>query len=173
VTSRRPGPLLALVWVGGVVLATATGLLAVRLVADQVGDPAVPVLSSGDVAKALAATTPTPAPTRSAAPSPSPAVRSPAPDRSPAATSTRPAAARVRVFTSAGGSVGARCRGRTPERVYATPAQGYRLDESSIEGGVLEVRFESDRTRVRLEIACASSGPVLAEQRTEPRHGGD
>ena len=170
-TPRRPVPLLALVWVGGVVLATGTGLLAVRLVASQVGDPALPVMSGADVARALVAATrsPSPAATRSPTPSP-PGARPSSPGAGPA--SPRPAAAPVRVFTSQGGSVGARCRSGVPERVYATPAQGYSLDESSVEGGVLEVRFESDSTRVRLEIGCGAGGPVLVGRRTQPRSGG-
>jgi hypothetical protein len=38
--------LLVVFWVAAVVVATAVGVLAVRLVAQQVGEPAVPVLSS-------------------------------------------------------------------------------------------------------------------------------
>ena len=142
----RRAPLVVAVWAAGVVLATGTGLLAVRLVADAVGDPAVPVLSAEDV--------------RDATPPARPAPSLAAP---PAAAPAAP----VRVFSSTGGSVGVRCRGTLPEPVYATPAQGWALDESGLEGTALEVRFESGRTRARLTIGCRSGAPTLLERRTD------
>ena len=145
---------LVAVWLGGVLLATAGGLLAVRLVADQVGDPPVPVLDRKDVTTALQ----------------TPTARPSAP-----ATATRPTttggASAVRSFSSSGGSVGVRCRGTVPERVYATPAQGYRLDESEVEGSALEVRFTSSSTRVRVEVGCGSGRPVLLERRADEAGG--
>jgi hypothetical protein len=178
--------LLAAVWLGGVVLATGTGLLAVRLVAAQVGEDAVPVLSADDVGHALASESASPravvpaastSPAKSARPTTSSRpVSSTAPTRasSPAPRRTAAAsAAPVRSFSSDGGSVGARCRGAVPEQVYATPAQGYRLDQSSVQGDILEVRFESSSTKVRLEIGCRSGTPYLADRRTDTSGSGD
>ena len=150
--SVRRAPLLVAVWVAGVALATGTGLLAVGLVADAVGDPAVPVLSAEDV--------------RNATPSPQPS-----PTRGSVAPS-RPGPSPARVFTSAGGTVAVRCSGSVPEQVYATPAQGWVLDETSREGSTLETRFESGRTRVRMTVGCSGGGPVLLDSRTDSRGPG-
>jgi hypothetical protein len=58
-------------------------------------------------------------------------------------------------------------------KVYATPAQGYNLDETSGDGSeVLEVRFASGRTRARLSISCSTGSPVLAESRVDTSGGG-
>jgi hypothetical protein len=175
---RRPAVLLLAFWLGGVVLATGTGLLGVRLVAARVGDPAVPVLSARDVRRDLATATPRPsappahASPRSVAPPPTVVPASPG---APVATS-RPAAAprpAVRAFTSSGGSVGVRCSGTTPERVYASPAQGYQLDDASVHDNLLEVRFDNDRNDVRLQISCSTGTPVLVQQRSDGKGGGN
>lgn len=166
--SGRPAPLLLAIWLAAVLVATTVGVAAVRLVADQVGDPAVPVLSSKEVGAALTAT---PRPSPSARPG---TTASPLPTRSPTRSPAGPARSAVMVFTSQGGTVGVRCRGTAAERVYSTPAQGYVLDETSVNGNVLEVRFRSadGRTRVRLEISCGSGTPVLVERRVDTSGGG-
>jgi hypothetical protein len=176
----RPAVLLLSFWLGGVVLATGTGLLGVRLVASRVGDPAAPVLSAGDVRRGLASPVPSPraAPASPRPVAPSPRVSAPSPAASltignpaPHAPSAAPPA--VRAFTSAGGSVGVRCRGTTPERVYATPAQGYQLDDASLHGALLEVRFDNDRNEVRLQISCSTGKAVLVQQRNDSKGGND
>src|SRR5688500_17163126 len=116
----RSRVLLVLVWVAGAVVATSIGLLAVRQVASSVGDPAVPVQSGGGIPTATAAASPPVSP-----------------PSSPTATATSAS------FRSAGGTVGAQCSGTTPSLLYATPADGYALDERSVEGVELEVRFEA------------------------------
>ena len=94
--------LLALVWLLGVALATGTGLLAVRLVAEQVGDDALPTvdvraaLSGGPVLTTGGTTVPVVRP--SAAPRPT-GTRPTSASR-PAAT-TRPAPQPTEVRTSA------------------------------------------------------------------------
>lgn len=157
VPSRRTTGVLVAFWLAAAVLATGVGVLAVRLVARQVGDPAVPVLSSRDIARA-----PSPTPPAAASASPTRTVPAATPRALPATTP----------FSTTGGAVGVRCRGPVPERVYATPAQGWMLDETSVEGGVLEVRFTQGRTRSRISIACRDGAPVAAERRVDSSGGG-
>lgn len=151
-------------WLAAVVAATGVGVVAVRLVARQVGDRAVPALSPDDVRRVLSSASPTSsaAPLHSATPTglPTPPVASP--------HSSSP----TRAFSTTGGSVGVRCLGTTPQRVYWTPAQGWVLDESATEGSVLEVRFRQGRTRSRLSISCSSGAPVVVGQRVDSRGGG-
>lgn len=142
--------LLVLVWVAGAVVATSIGLLAVRQVASSVGDPAVPVLSDGGV--------PTGQPS---------AVPSPLPSPSPIESSAPAVATTSASFRSAGGTVGVRCSGATPSLLYATPADGYALDERSVEGSELEVRFEAGERRVKVTIGCVSGRPQLVDEETD------
>ena len=147
--------LLVLVWIAGAVVATSIGLLAVRQVASSVGDPAVPVLPDGGV-RPTAAPTAIPSAAPSAAPSPSRSLPS-----SPAAATTSAS------FRSAGGTVGVQCSGATPSLLYATPADGYALDERSVDGSELEVRFEAGERRVKLTISCAGGQPRLVEEEAD------
>ncbi|MCW2615492.1 MAG: hypothetical protein JWN08_2486 [Frankiales bacterium] len=155
------GPLLLLVvWLAGVVVATSVGVLAVRLVAEQVGDPAVPPLSASAAA---------------AAPTPGRSATGPAGSTAPSVTAdpSRPAAAGTAAFRSPGGTVGLQCTGTTAQLLYATPADGYALDERSVSGSGVEVRFEGRGTRVRMELSCADGTPRLVDVRTDDRSGGD
>lgn len=158
--TSRSRLLLVLVWLVGAVVATSIGLLAVGQVASQVGDPAVPVLSDGGAAAATptSAASPERSPTASAAASPN--VAPPAPS---AVAPVRRSAS----FRSAGGTVGVQCSGSAPSLVYATPADGYSLDERSIEGSKLEVRFESGDRRVKMTIRCANGQPRLVDVKTD------
>ena len=146
--------LLLVVWLIGAALATATGLMAVRLVANQVGDQAVPTLSSSDVAGALsaAASAPTPESTVTATPPSLPTTSAVPGAPSPPVT-----------FTTAGGVVGAQCAAEVPALLYATPAPGYALHETELEGGVLSVRFEGEDARSRLDIGCRDGTAALLE----------
>lgn len=147
--------LLAAVWAAGAAVAVGTGLLAVDLVGAQVGDPVVPPLSAEAARSVTAGPGTTPAspppasPGRTATPGPS------ATTRPPAATGPR-----TRTFTVAGGTVGVRCDGATPRLLYATPAQGYRVDQSKAEGGRVEVRFRSEEDDSRLRVVCVSGTPT-------------
>jgi len=172
--------LLALVWLAGVVVATSVGVLAVRLVAAQVGDPAVPALSAAAAASALpgapGSSTGPPAPTPSTGaglPTTAP------PTTGPAATPSAPAPSPAgpppvtRAFGSAGGELGVQCAGPAARLLYATPAAGYAVEERSSSGTEAEVRFEGGGTRVRLRVSCESGQPRLVEQRTDPAGGGE
>ena len=153
---RRPLVLL-LVWFSGVALATVTGLLAVRLVAAQVGDASVPVLSLADVERALAATAP---PVEPALP--------PGASGSPVSA----AASEPVTFSVVGGTVSAVCTGTTATLVYATPEQGFQLEERSAQGTRLEVRFRGASSRSRLTVDCSTGTPVEQERRVDA-DGGD
>jgi hypothetical protein len=167
--SSRVPLLLVLVWLGGLLVATSVGLLAVRLVGDQVGDPAVAPLSA--VAAASAAATgpsrPSPAPLSDAPPSTAP---TPGPSGAPSPSA---AVGAPRTFTTSGGTLGVQCAGTALRLLYATPAQGYALDERAVSGPEAEVRFEGRGTRVRVRLSCATGAPQLVEQRTDPDGGGD
>ena len=144
---------LSLVWLTGTLAATSVGVLAVHQVAEQVGDPAVPPL----------AVTPTGAPSAPVAPSPGAGT--------PAVVPTTPERLASLTFRSTGGTVGAQCAGSVPRLLYAAPADGYALDESSVEGVELEVRFESESARARLTISCAGATPRLVDDRVDARSG--
>lgn len=163
-----PRLLLVLVWIAGAVVATSIGLLAVRQVASSVGDPAVPVLSDGGVPTTQPGPTASPGITSppTGGPSPvtslSPSVVAPTPVRS-----TRPPARASASFRSQGGTVGVQCAGATPSLLYATPADGYALDERSVEGSELEVRFEAGQRRVKLTLSCATGSPRLVDEEVD------
>lgn len=166
--TSRSRLLLVLVWLAGAVVATSIGLLAVRQVASSVGDPAVPVLSDGGVPAGQPGPTAgsssgfTPPTTAGPVTPPSPPVVAPSPVRS-----TRPTARTSASFRSQGGTVGVQCSGATPSLLYATPADGYALDERSVEGSDLEVRFEAGERRVKLTISCASGSPRLVDEEVD------
>jgi hypothetical protein len=150
-TSRLRAPLLlGLVWLLGAVVATSVGVLAVRQVAAQVGDPAVPPVTTQT------------APARTTPPT-TPPVTAPGAQATAAPTATR-------TFTSPAGTLGAQCAGTTARLLYATPADGYAVDEQSVSGSELEVRFEGRGVRVRTSVSCASGRPELLEQRTDERN---
>jgi hypothetical protein len=158
-----PRPLLlAAVWVAGMCVAVSAGLLVVRLVADQVGESPVSSIGPNEVPGPTtppSTVAPTAVVTKTAAPTRS---RPPASSRPTSPTVSPPA-----TFSSAGGSLAVRCRGRAAELVYASPQHGWALDEQEVSGSEVEVRFERDRTTVRLKVACESRRPVLLERRTE------
>ena len=173
------------VWLAGTVLATGTGLLAVRTVATQVGDPTVPVLRGDDVAQALDApgdAIPAPAASGGAGPRPSstavpsssaPAASPPpAPASSPSAAGRAPASSAPATFRSSGGAVGVQCVGATARLLFATPALGYALEQRSASGSTVTVRFEASASRSRLRVGCATGRPVLIESRDDSRGGG-
>jgi hypothetical protein len=87
--------------------------------------------------------------------------------------STAPAVPTTRTFATAAGTLGVQCTGTVLRLLYATPAQGYALDERSVSGTEAEVRFRGDGARVRARLSCATGLPRLVEQRTDPDGGGD
>ncbi len=84
--TRRHASLLVGVWMGGVVLATGVGVLAVDLVRDEVGDPPTQTVSARDVGRALAGGAHLAVPRQPLPPSagPVPAAAAPPPGGAPA-----------------------------------------------------------------------------------------
>lgn len=165
---RRPLALVA-VWVAGALVATATGVLAVRQVATSVGDDSPPPLTAAGVETELGSASPSAAaapttpstPSTPTTPTSGPTTASPAPATSPAAPPAPPPPAPVsRSFSSRGGSVGVSCTGSTPELVFATPAQGWAVDEQEVEREHVEVRFVGPG-EVRMRVSCGPDGPVV------------
>lgn len=164
---RRPLALVV-VWTAGALVATGTGVLAVRQVADRVSDPAPAPLSPGGVETALAEAsltrTPSATPVESASPTAVPATPAPPtatsqPVASPP-SSPAPPAATARSFANEGGSIGVACDGGLPRLVYVTPAQGWSVDDRREDAERVEVRFRSDDGDARLRVVCGPGGPV-------------
>lgn len=194
-----PRPLLlAVVWLVGVALAIGTGLLAVRLVGDQVGDAPQSVLSQADLREAAAQTptsrtaapvatttqpvrspsvAPTAAPSRRARPPIAPTSRPTGavtrePTRPPSPGPTRgPVTSAPRTFSITGGTLSVRCAGTAGQLVYAAPAPGWGLDEQSVSGPQVEVRFASADTRSRITVTCVTGTPVEKERRVDGDSG--
>ena len=131
--------LLSALWASAAALATGVGLVAVHLVAGQVGDQVSSPLNDAGVQHALSGVTPTPTPAA--------ASRTPRPQ----ATSTTAAQGELRTVRTRGGVVGARCEEGQPRLVYASPAQGWRTDRSRD----TLVRFVSARQAVTVRLSCA------------------
>ncbi|MCW2598469.1 MAG: Septum formation initiator [Frankiales bacterium] len=142
--TRRGLLLLVAVWAVGAVLATSVGLIAVRLVRDQVGDPATQPLSAAEVKRAVASASAVPRPTAR----PSRPTRTTGPARAP----------QRRTFSTAGGTVAVQCSGGRPSLIYAVPAAGWSVDKQESQPTGVEVRFRADKGDVRLRIGCSSTG---------------
>jgi hypothetical protein len=127
-------------WLAAALVATAVGVAAVSLLGEGISDSAARPLSQDEVRRALARSTP--GPTGPATPS----------------AGTGPA----RSFTTAGGTVVARCAGAQATLVYWTPAQGFHA-EDVVRGPAptASLKFESDDGEIRVGIDCASGTPRL------------
>jgi hypothetical protein len=146
--------LLGALWAAAAVIATAVGLLAVRLVAGDLGGSVASPLTGEEVQQALssgtASSTPSTRPTPHGSRTPSPTA---GPSRTAAPRGVVVGA--VRTVRTTGGTVSARCEAGSPELLYATPADGWRTKDSSD----TRVRFERGDTRITVRLAC--SGAVL------------
>jgi len=134
----------AVAWVLACVAALAVGLTAVNAIGTGLLGPADEPLTSGQGDAALASATAGPSAVPSAAPSP-------APD----------AAGLPEVVATAGGTVIARCRDGSAEVVSAAPAQGFRVQQETEDGGP-RVRFRDGGTRYEITLSCAGDRPVAA-----------
>lgn len=132
------GPLLlGGLWAASAALAVGVGLVAVDLVAGEVGEDVASPLSDEAVRGALGTANPSPS---RATPSATPSRHAePDADDGP-----------LRTITTTGGVVSARCHEAEPRLVYASPAEGYRTDRSGNE----LVRFESSRRTITVRLSC-------------------
>lgn len=170
--TRRGTLLLVAVWLVGALLATTVGVLAVRQVRVEVGDPGSQPLSASDVRRAVAGATPTrpgatpPATTRppaTQAPGGPVATRSaPTATHRPTSPPSPPAAAQSRTFQTEGGSVAVQCTGTRPSLVYVLPASGWSVDEQESHADRVEVRFRSDEREAEISVVCSASGTPVA-----------
>jgi hypothetical protein len=129
--------LLGALWACAAALATGVGLVAVHVVAGQVGDQVTSPLDDKSVQQALAGVTPSATPTTSPSPR-------------PRATAPAVATGELRTVHTRGGVVGARCEDARPHLVYASPAQGWRTDRTRD----TVVRFVSSRQVVTVRLSC-------------------
>jgi hypothetical protein len=147
--ASRHALLIGALWLAAATAATSVGVVAVRLVADQVGDDVSAPLSSTGVRQALSSVSPTPEPSEEAA-------------EEPAEESHE---GRVRTVTTEGGVVSGRCLGTTPTLLYATPADGYRTERTSAQGAAL-VRFVGSSRQVTLTLTCREDD-LRVDKRTD------
>ena len=151
---RRPARAisLALLWTASVVAATAVAMTAVGAIGNGIVDPGQAPLSSEEVDARLAAAgaaAPVTGVPSTGAPGPAtPAPAVPAPSASDPVTD---------VVGSPGGTAVARCTAGRVEILSVSPAQGFQVHGSDDPG---RVRFESDRGRVEMRIACVDGRPV-------------
>ncbi|WP_169946012.1 septum formation initiator [Microbispora sp. H11081] len=143
-------------WLLAAALATGAGVAVLGLFGRPLTGPAERPMTAEEIRVALARDTP-------AAPSAGPGAvpeRSPGqatPDATPDAT---PVTGR-KLITTAAGSVIARCDGGLARLQSWTPGQGYEVDD--VDPGPDDdamVRFESDETKVEIEVRCAGGVPV-------------
>jgi len=172
-------------WVIGATTATALCMLAVSFIDRDMTTNRGPVLSGDDVARSLAEppssavgsgpqTTPAPnTPTAAGVPGTAPdtaanQLSNTAPGSSasaPHAPST--AASSVRVLSSPGGTVSARCEGTQAYLISWSPGQGYRVAGSQRgPARVATVVFAGQTSSISLRVRCSNGIPT-------PSTGGD
>jgi hypothetical protein len=107
---------------------------------------------------------------------PAPAAPTPEPEPEPEPDSSGPSAPEPQAtfgptttYNLQGGSIGVRCAGTTIELVYSSPAPGFTADVNSSGPQQVDVRFESDEHRSRINVQCPSGSPVVVDEREEPR----
>ena len=137
-TSRRRALLLVAGWVVAVVAAGWLSWTAIDAAGRQVVGPVVP---AGPASSAT----------------PSPAV-SPSPTESPStsATSATSAETSQRTVSTRGGTLAASCPAGAASVLYATPADGWRVEVEQ-EGVEAHVDFRRGEDRVRVRLDCAAS----------------
>jgi hypothetical protein len=129
-------------WVVAVSVALVVGLTAVGAIGSGLLGAAQQPMTPAQVTAALASTDP-PAPVAPA----------------PAAPSAAPAAAAPDVIATAGGTVLAHCTAGVAEVVSATPAQGFRVQTESEDGGP-RVRFRAGHERYEVNVRCVAGRAV-------------
>ncbi|WP_329102391.1 septum formation initiator [Micromonospora sp. NBC_01699] len=160
-------------WLAAAVAATVTGLGAVELIGTGIAGPAGPVVDERDLARDLAAaadapsgpvqppigTPPAGTPTAGPSSTGAPSTVDPSSTGAPSTAGTGGAGTRT-PFATTGGTVVARCDGRTVSLVLWTPAQGYAVKQ--VDPGPddrAEVTFEGRAGRVEVRVSCPAGRP--------------
>jgi hypothetical protein len=159
-------------WLAAAAAATATGLVAVQLIGTGITGPAGPVVDQREVARELAAASAAPSgpvpPSTGTPPAGTPSTGSPLSGSPSAGTPSTGAPATTGTpgsgtpFVTVGGTVVARCDGRTVSLVIWAPAQGYAVKQ--VDAGPddrAEVTFEDGGGRVRVRVICVAGKPTL------------
>ncbi|GGO25079.1 hypothetical protein GCM10010116_50340 [Microbispora rosea subsp. aerata] len=145
-------------WLLAAALATGAGVAVLGLLGRPLTGPAERPMTAEEVRVALARDTAAPlppGPTSTAVPTRSPGDATP-----PVVPSAAPVTGRKLISTGAG-SVIAWCDGGLARLQSWTPGQGYETDD--VEPGPDEharVRFESDESKVEIEVRCSGDVPV-------------
>ncbi|MEV4628410.1 septum formation initiator [Micromonospora sp. NPDC049523] len=147
-------------WLAAAVAATVTGLGAVELIGTGITGPAGPVVDERELARDLAAAPAAPSsPVQLPTGTPSAGSPSSGPPSNVTPTASGGSAARTPISTP-GGTVVARCDGRTVSLVSWTPAQGYAVKQ--VDPGPddrAEVTFEGRAGRVEVRVSCPDGRP--------------
>ncbi|MFJ2031012.1 hypothetical protein [Streptosporangium sp. NPDC087985] len=153
---RRPFPLAVAGWLITGSLATTAGVAVINLLGESLTSSAHRPLSSAEIGEALAAGTPAPEAHPTAVTS-HPTVVTSHPTSTPAVPPIPKD--RSRLISTEGGTVIARCeKGLVTLRSWS-PAEGFQI--KSVDRGPddrARVEFESDETKVKVEVRCSSSG---------------
>jgi hypothetical protein len=160
---RRSAVVLA--WVLATVLAAGVAWWAVGTVGRGSGSIDSAVLSSAEVASALAAqralATPTPTPTGSPTPTSSPTVEpTPTTTPTPEPTVAPPPTEVVRNWTVSGGVVSTSCLGDQITLLYATPSDGWGVEIKTSGPSELEVEFDlHEEAETTVTARCVAGTP--------------
>lgn len=157
----RSTVVMSALWLAGLAAATSVGLVAVGQVGNQVGDEAAAPLTGTAIRQALSSSqpvTPTAGPADEPTSAPSPSGDDGLDD----------AVGEVQTASSSAGVVSARCRNGSPVLVLATPAVGYRTEQSTAAGSIV-VRFLGGQGQTVISLRC--SGTQLRLVRTYVPNG--
>jgi hypothetical protein len=149
-------------WLAAALVATGVGVAAVSLLGEGISDSITRPLSSAEVRRELARSSPAPTGTPAVTPTP-------APSASPSESAAGPA----QLLDTAGGTVVARCVGTQVELTSWSPAQGFR-GEGGERGpaSTVSVKFESDSREYFVTVDCVSGKPRAHTQADDRRGGG-
>jgi hypothetical protein len=142
---NRRSTLAVLGWVAVALLTTLTSTWAISLLGEGLSQRVVSPMSRADLARTLASAT------ASAEPEPS-------------APATEPATARVRAFTTSGGSFVAACDGGLATLRSWSPAQGYATDDvvrGPAAAASLEFESDADTGTVKVLVTCRQGFPQM------------
>lgn len=152
----------AVSWIGAALLTSAIAWRAVAVL--DSGMPQIRVLSTNEIASELATATttpggasPLPTPTSADAPTTVPTV---APSPAPSAAATPTYAQIARIWNVTGGTVSAACSSDNISLLYATPADGWRVEIERTGPERLVVEFTTRSTEIQVTASCVAGEPT-------------